>query len=67
MVVEQLLILGGAALVLYLLIKAHLYTIRRLWVPKFEEELEANEDDEGEEPSGDDGTESQPSGWDHVG
>lgn len=57
---------------LYVLIKGHLYVIRRVWRPIWKEELEA-EDEEGEgegegeeegEREGEEGGERR--AWDHV-
>ena len=51
MVSAQLLAIAGSLVLLYVLIKGHLYVTRKLWVPKFEEEAE---DDPPDADSGDD-------------
>lgn len=62
MVSAQLLAIAGGIVLLYVLIKGHLYAVRKLWVPKFEEEREAAPDEEGTDDE-DDGVER---GWDVI-
>lgn len=66
MVSAQLVVIALSLVLLYVLIKAHLYAVRRLWVPKFEEERaeDASDDDEAESEGP---PEDRPTGWDHVG
>lgn len=65
--------MAGALVLLYVLIKGHLYVTRKLWKPIIEEEVEATHGGEaaGEEASavsGDGGSEEEavPRGWDEV-
>lgn len=61
--------MAGALVLLYLLIKGHLYVTRKLWKPVIEEEVAASE--EGEEESigerEEPAEERRPRGWDEVG
>jgi hypothetical protein len=65
--------MAGAIVLLYVLIKAHLYVTRKYWRPVIEEEVAAERDgrSDADEASGSgDGTpeeERPPRGWDEVG
>lgn len=71
----QILAIAAAIVLLYVLIKGHLYALRKLWVPKFEEEIASESDEEGagdEEVEGETGDQEgddedrPPRGWDVI-
>ena len=66
--IVQIAALMGAALVLYLLIKGHLYVARKAWEPVFEEQVaDEREDAESDREDVDDRSgAADGTAWDHV-
>lgn len=76
MVSATLVAIVGSIVLLFALIKGHLYVTRKLWAPMFEEEVEGEGPSEGEpgaEGETGDGSDDEPEaervrrGWDEVG